>query len=100
MYGHLNTASSKAGVFMNLKSMMVGDILYVTDDRRVTRAFKVTKIATYATNAVPMNLVVGPTREAHLNLYTCAGVWNSRLGNYTKRLVVYTTLVPNSEVTR
>ncbi len=98
VYGHVNTATSQTAVFTNLKSLLVGDVLYVTDDRRVTRAFTVTKTAVYPINAVPMNLISGATREVHLNLYTCAGVWSNKLGNYTQRLVVYTTLVKNSEV--
>lgn len=92
MYGHLNTVSSKTAVFTRLNELKMNDRITVTDASGVQRVFRVTKTATYPLSKVPMNLLAGPTKEAHLNFYTCAGTWSRRAGNYSHRLVVYTTL--------
>lgn len=93
MYGHLNTTYSKTAVFTNLKKVRVGDTIDVRDDRGTLWRYRITEVVVYKLNAVPMAKLAGPTREKHLNMYTCAGTWDRKAQNYTHRLVIYSTLV-------
>jgi LPXTG-site transpeptidase (sortase) family protein len=90
--GHLTTVEGP-GAFWNLKHVRVGDRISVTDDQGVTRTFKVRKTAVYHVNAAPMLEIFGSAPGKHLNLITCAGVWDTAMDHYDKRLVVYTDLV-------
>jgi len=40
----------------------------------------------------PLQQIFGPTAETHLNLITCDGTFNRALGQYDKRLVVFSQL--------
>lgn len=99
MYGHLNTTYSKTAVFTNLKKVRVGDVIDVRDDRGIIWRYRISEIAVYKLNAVPMAKLAGATREKHLNIYTCAGTWDRKAGNYTHRLVIYSTLVSSIKPT-
>jgi LPXTG-site transpeptidase (sortase) family protein len=89
--GHRDTPAGPA-VFENLHLLVPGDVLYVTDDHAVTRAFRVTSVASYPLDKAPLMRIFGPNAEAHLNLITCNGTWVPSQQTYDQRLVVYTTL--------
>lgn len=93
MYGHLNTFASARGVFTNLYRVRVGNLITVTDRKKVRRTFLVTAVKRYPTAQLPLKEISGKSTGRHLNLYTCAGWWNSRRQDYSHRLVVYTDLV-------
>jgi sortase (surface protein transpeptidase) len=92
--GHLDTATGPA-VFLHLRELRAGDLLYVTDNLGVKRAFRVTDLESYQWNKAPMAQIFGSSIGAHLNLITCNGSWSIQQQNYNQRLVVYSTLVPD-----
>lgn len=100
MYGHINTTSSPTGIFARLKDVRIGDTIVVTDAAGTVRTFRVTKTAVYPVAKVPMDQLVGSTDARHLNLYTCAGTWSRLFGNYSHRLVVFSTLVSSSTLSQ
>ncbi|MDB5076167.1 MAG: peptidase family protein, partial [Chloroflexi bacterium] len=90
--GHLDTATGPA-VFLHLGNLHAGDLLYVTVADGSERAFKVTELANYQLDKAPLTRIFGASDAAHLNLITCSGDWLPQQHVYTKRLVVYSTLV-------
>lgn len=92
MYGHLNTRASNVAVFSQLHRLRVGNSVRVTDRKGTVRTFTVTKIGVYKRDQLPLRDISGKTADVHLNLYTCAGYWNRRVGDYSHRFVVYTSL--------
>lgn len=93
MYGHLNTRSSSIAVFSNLHRLRPGNTILVTDAKNVTRTFKVKKVGQYSRTALPLSEMTGKSAVARLTLYTCAGTWDRRLGDYSHRFVVFSELV-------
>ena len=93
MYGHLNTRSSSHAVFTNLHRLRPGNTIVVTDAKNVTRTFKVKKVGQYSRTALPLGEMTGKSTVARLTLYTCAGTWDRRLGDYSHRFVVFSELV-------
>ncbi|HLI52589.1 MAG TPA: class F sortase, partial [Thermomicrobiaceae bacterium] len=90
--GHLDSYTGPA-VFWNLKDLVPGDIVSVVDANGQTLHFRVTGMQSYRDADAPIAAIFGPSDGRHLNLITCAGVWDSSTGAYTKRLVVFTDLV-------
>jgi len=90
--GHLDWIHGPA-VFYNLGKLVKGDLVYATDAQGAERKFIVTEVAAYDFDKAPLLRVFGPGETANLNLITCNGSFNRAVRNYSKRLVVYTTLV-------
>lgn len=93
MYGHLNTRSSSVAVFSQLHRLGPGNTIRVTDAKNVTRVFKVKKVVRYARTELPISDMTSKSSTARLTLYTCAGTWNPRLGDYSHRLIVFSELL-------
>lgn len=93
--GHLDTFTSRFGVFMNLEKLAIGSDIYVKDDAGKTYHFKVTKKESYGYRDAPVKEIFGESDTAKLNLITCGGVWDRKAQSYTERLVIYTELVSN-----
>lgn len=93
MYGHLNTRSSSVAVFSQLHRLGPGNTIRVTDAKNVTRVFKVKKVGRYARTELPISDMTSKSSTARLTLYTCAGTWNPRLGDYSHRLIVFSELL-------
>lgn len=93
MYGHLDTIGFQPAIFTNLKRLAVGETVKVTDDRQLVHEFIVARTTVYTNANVPLKTIMGATKHRNLNLYTCTGKWNSKLGRYTSWLVIYTRYV-------
>lgn len=91
--GHVDNARGKPGVFYNLKNLVVGDTVVVTNASGTAYTYRVTKSATYSVKDFPSQEVFGTTTKATLNLITCDGVWIQSQKMYDKRLVVTAELV-------
>lgn len=91
--GHLDSKVGPA-VFWRLRELKAGDTIVVVDSDNVERTFEVTEVASYRWNEAPLARIFGFDLERDLNLITCAGQFSRRDANYSKRLVVYTRLVP------
>ncbi len=92
--GHLDTFTSRYGVFTNLSKMNIGDDVYITDDRGTTRHFRVARKVAYGYRDAPVDEIFGKSSSAHLNMITCNGTWDSKAHTYSQRLIVYADLVP------
>lgn len=91
--GHLDTFTSRYGVFMSLAKISNGADVYVTDEQQKTYHFRVVRKVAYGYRDAPIDEIFGASATPHLNLITCSGVWDSRAHSYTQRTVVYTELV-------
>ena len=91
--GHLDRPGGLPAVFWDLRKMEAGDTVMVVDASGKTKTFRVTRTASYAPQAAPVQEIFGDTGGTYLNLITCAGTWIPSQHQTTLRLVVYTTLV-------
>lgn len=91
--GHLDRPGGYPAIFWNLRYMHVGDIVTVMSASGKSLRFQVTRVASYAPNAAPIQEIFGNGGGTYLNLITCAGDWIPSQHQTTLRLVVYTTLV-------
>jgi hypothetical protein len=95
--GHLDRKDGSPAIFWNLSKLAPGDSVFVRTALGVTLHFVVTAVTTFAnpTGGVAdptLQRIFGPAQTANLNLITCAGDWTG--SEYTKKLVVFTTLAP------
>ena len=95
--GHLDRKDGSPALFWGLRRLAVGDSVYVRNALGQTLHFVVTEVKTfYNPTGGPddpvMQRIFGPAQTANLNLITCTGDWTGK--EYTKKLVVFTTLVP------
>ncbi len=86
--GHLNGVEGKPGIFIDLDQLQKGDRLAIIDHLGTTTHFVVRNIRTYNYHD-RADEVFNDTSDAHLNLITCAGVWDKTQRRYLKRLVVF-----------
>lgn len=95
--GHLDRKDGSPAVFWWLNLLSVGDSIYVRTTQGTTLRYVVTDVEIYLNpssgpNDPVLQRIFGPATTANLNLITCAGDWTGK--EYTKKLVVYTTLAP------
>ena len=95
--GHLDRKDGSPAIFWGLRQLAVGDAVMVQTALGNTLHFVVTAVQTFAntTGGVDdptLQRIFGPAKTANLNLITCAGDWTGK--EYTKKLVVFTTLAP------
>lgn len=93
--GHLDRKDGSPAVFWWLRLLSPGDSVYVRTTQGATLRYVVTDIQTYLNpgggpDDPVLQRIYGPATTANLNLITCAGDWTGK--EYTKKLVVYTTL--------
>ncbi len=93
--GHLDRKDGSPAVFWWLDLLKPGDSVYVSTSQGTTLRYVVTDVETYLNpSSGPddpvLQRIFGPAKTANLNLITCAGDWTGK--EYTKKLVVYTTL--------
>jgi len=91
--GHLDRIDLSPAVFWNLKNLQNGDQIQVQDADNQTYTFKVMDVESYPWNNFPLQQVFGPTNKKMLNLITCQGTYDTKIGLYTDREVVYSELV-------
>ncbi|MEO8637573.1 MAG: ice-binding family protein [Candidatus Taylorbacteria bacterium] len=87
----------KAEVFNKLIQMVEGDKLTVVDEKGKTLTFAVREIRIYKSDADASDVFSSSDGGIHLNIITCLlGSWDESIQDFTKRLVIFTDLVPNS----
>lgn len=77
-------------VFNQLNKLSKGDKLLIEDDRGVVNTFVVRELKTFTLKDDVTDVFELNDGKSHLNLITCAGIWNRISKSYPKRLVVYT----------
>lgn len=95
--GEVGSAVMDAHVFAafkNLRSLKIGDDVYVKNEAGTRLHFIVREIRVYPLNEMTPDMLFRQTNARQLNLITCAGSLTSDRTTYDHRLVVYTELVP------
>lgn len=87
--GHVNWYSGATGSFERLKNLRPGAAITVQDDKGTPISFVVREIRKFNATADATGIFTSQDGKAHLNLVTCAGVWNKRAKQYSQRLVVF-----------
>lgn len=87
--GHLDWYNGIHAVFVDLHKVRAGDSIVVKNDRGETVNFVVRETRKYGASAVATDVFISTDGEAHLNLITCVGTWDSAAGEYSHRLVVF-----------
>ena len=88
--GHSGWKNGIPAVFDDLSKLRKGDFIYVTNNQGVVSKFIVRKISTYRPNESVPDVFSSDDGVAHLNIITCAGVWNKKTKTHSDRLVVFT----------
>lgn len=88
--GHLDLVTGAPAIFYNLKMLAIGDTIKVVDAFGVERTFKVVRVEQYIYDEIPIESIFGKSDAAHLNLITCAGIFDQAMHNYSHRLVIFT----------
>lgn len=88
--GHSGLSKKRPAVFDNLNKLKKGNIVTIKNEKGESINFVVQKTKVYNSNANTKEVFVSNDGKAHLNLITCAGSWNKKLGTHNKRLVVFT----------
>lgn len=98
--GHLDTSTGGPAVFWDLDKVNAGDEVLVTYANGDRYTFMVEDWEVYDHNAQGpiIDAIFGKSQSADLNLVTCDGAWDHGAATYSKRLVVFTTLVPEATV--
>ncbi len=95
--GHLDRKDGSPALFWGLRKLKVGDAVYVRTEAGTQLHFVVTEVKTFynptgGADDPVIQRIFGPAATPNLNLITCTGDWTGK--EYTKKLVVFTTLVP------
>ena len=90
--GHVDSYQGPA-TFFKLRTLLAGDLVYVTLADGVSAQFKVTSVVQYLKTGFPDQLVYGGHGSSSLQLVTCGGTFDTQTGHYLSNVVVYTSLV-------
>lgn len=96
---HLDTAKGKPAVFWRLNELQRGEEIIVTDIHGNVLRFRVMRTLVYDEKDSPLQEIFGNADGIRLNLITCNGVWIHEERNYEKRLVIFTELADDGDVT-
>ncbi|EMF45539.1 peptidase C60 sortase A and B [Planococcus halocryophilus Or1] len=90
--GHVDGLTGP-GTFYNLKELEPDDKIHIMGTDGTELTFKVVDKQSYPPEDAPLNEIFGAGPKPQLNLITCTGTFNTEIGHYDERLVVYTELV-------
>ncbi len=88
--GHYGWKNDIPAVFDNLHKIRKGDKMYIENEKGAIVTFVVREIRRYDKNADASDVFGSSDGKAHLNLITCAGVWNKAEKTRSDRLIVFT----------
>lgn len=91
--GHYDAPGGVPATFWDLNLLAPGDRVTVIAEDGNELVFEVTGVEQFYVGNEPTSRIFGDTDERNLNLITCAGAWDTSMGMYNQRLVVYTSLV-------
>lgn len=87
--GHSGRKNNASAVFDNLYKLNKGDKIYTEDEKGASIVFSVREVKKYDLSASTKDVFVSNDGKSHLNLITCAGIWNPILGTHSERLVIF-----------
>jgi LPXTG-site transpeptidase (sortase) family protein len=88
--GHSGRKNNAPAVFDDLYKLKKGDKIYTEDENGVNTTFIVRESQKYDLTTDTKDVFVSSDGKSHLNLITCAGIWNPILGTHSERLVIFT----------
>lgn len=91
--GHFGISNGVKFVFYDLDKIVVGDKIYIEDDKGDVLAFQVRSIELFDRNSDSTTVFSSNDGLAHLNLITCEGIWNKINLSYPKRRVIFSDLI-------
>lgn len=98
--GHLDTSTGGPAVFWDLNQLVAGDAILVSyeDGSRFTFTVEANKVYDHDAEGAIIESIFGKSLTPDLNLVTCDGAWDHGAATYSKRLVVFATIVPEQTV--
>jgi sortase (surface protein transpeptidase) len=90
--GHVSSVAGP-GVFFDLKSMKVGDLVSVDRVDQTTAVFRVVGLASYPRSNFPDDIVYRVTGKPSIHLVTCDGAFSTAIGHHLDNLVVFADLI-------
>lgn len=87
--GHSGYKDNIPAVFDDLPQLILGDNIYVENNKGETMVFVVKKIQKYDPNADAFEIFNSNDGLAHLNLITCVGVWDTKTNSRSERLIIF-----------
>ncbi len=91
--GHLDGEQGLTAVFKDLDKVVVGGTVEIKDESNKILKFVIRDKKLYDVGA-DTTAIFKKDDGIYLNIITCAGEWDKQAHDYTKRLVVFTELVP------
>jgi sortase A len=91
--GHYGWKDGVPSVFNDLHTLVPGDEIAITYDNGSMMKFAVDRLVTYSPTQDATDVFRSDDSQAHLNLVTCQGTWNTTGRTYSERLVVFTHLI-------
>jgi len=88
--GHFGWKGGAPAVFDTLSTLQAGDTLSVENSEGVVTTFIVRELRRYGQHENTDAVFYSNDGNAHLNLITCEGLWDTVSKTYAKRLVVFT----------
>lgn len=88
--GHYGWKNNIPAVFDNLHKLSKGDKISIEDEKGMIITFVVREIKIYHKDEAVPDVFGSSDGKAHLNLITCAGVWNEAEKTRSERLVIFT----------
>lgn len=88
--GHSGWKDDIPAVFDNLYKLNKGDKIYIKNDKGITITFLVREVKKYNPNEDTEDVFNSIDGKAHLNLITCAGLWDNVSKSSSERLVIFT----------
>lgn len=88
--GHYGWKDNLPAVFDHLHEIRKGDRVFIEDEKGETTIFIVREIRRYGKDEAASEVFRSNDGKSHLNLITCAGVWNTVEKSRSERLVVFT----------
>ena len=94
--GHFGWKDNIPAVFDDLKTLKVGDKIFIENAKGETITFDVQALRTFGEKGNAADVFSSNDGKAHLNLVTCEGVWNKTSKSYSERLVVFADKVDSA----
>ncbi|MDN7242145.1 class F sortase [Planococcus sp. N028] len=95
--GHVDSLTGPA-IFYNLEKVKAGEKVTIKDADGREMVFEVKEISSYETDEAPIEEIFGKSEQRMINLITCTGDFNRKIGSHEERLVVSAELISDSDV--
>jgi sortase (surface protein transpeptidase) len=92
LVGHVDSAADGPGVFYRIGELGAGDVVTVHRDDGTAPSFVVVRVARFAKDRFPTDVVYGATGRPTLRLVTCGGSFDRSTGSYRDNVVVFADL--------